>query len=156
MTIIVWDGRVLAADKQSTSVGQKRSVTKMFRTPDGGLVATSGDWDRAQEIIAWAKNGYKPEDCPAFQKESNDFVGALRISPEGRCYKYERSPYPMDFTSEVTLHGIYAMGSGRDYAYGAYGAGCRAPIAMVEIASRNCDSCGMGFDWATIDGSGTI
>ena len=155
MTIIVWNGEVLAADKMSTNAGQKRVVTKIFRTTDGSLVSFSGDWDQAQGLLAWANNGYKPEEHPKFQ-ETNDWVGMLRIAPDGRCLKYERSPHPMDFTEDVTANGIYAMGSGRDYAYGAKGAGCLLSEQMVQIASRFCEGCGLGFDWAKLDGSGSI
>ena len=68
MTVIVWNGEVLAADKMSTDGGQKRAVTKIYRTTDGSLVAFTGDWDNAQTMLVWANNGFDPDKFPEFQK----------------------------------------------------------------------------------------
>lgn len=156
MTVIVWNGEVLAADKMSTDGGQKRAVTKIYRTTDGSLVAFTGDWDNAQTMLVWVNNGFDPDKFPEFQKSNDLWVGVLRITPDGRCLKYSRSPHPMDYTEDVKRLGVYAMGSGRDYAYGAFGAGVKLSELAVEITSRYCEGCGLGFDWAKLDGTGSI
>tara|TARA_R110000822_G_scaffold35007_10_gene98893 strand:- start:222 stop:689 length:468 start_codon:yes stop_codon:yes gene_type:complete len=155
MTIIVWNGEVLAADKMADNAGHKGVVTKIRRVNEGSLVAFTGDWDHAQAMFAWAQDGFEIAKHPECQKGA-DWVGMMRITPDGRCLKYERSPYPSDFTEEVMAAGIYAMGSGRDYAIGAYGAGCLLSEQMVQITNKYCVGCGLGFDWAKLNGDGTI
>ena len=108
MTIVVWDGSVLAADKQATTNDLVRKVTKIRRI-HGNLVAVSGDWDRGQEVFDWYEKGAEPEKMPAFRK-TDDFVGMLVITPDKRILKYERSHVPMDFSEEDW----FCMGSGRD------------------------------------------
>jgi hypothetical protein len=51
MTVIVWDGKTLAADKQATQADLKRKVTKIHRLR-GHLVGVSGDWDRGRRVDA--------------------------------------------------------------------------------------------------------
>jgi len=147
MTIIVWDGKTLAADKQATHSDLVRKVTKVRRIR-GHLVAVSGDWDRAQELFKWFELGADETKYPEFQKTDNDFVGMLVITPEKRILKYERSPVPMDFTEEDW----FCMGSGRDYAYGALYMGATAPIAVMA-ASAFASSCGEGVDTITLEGN---
>jgi 20S proteasome alpha/beta subunit len=144
MTIVVWDGSVLAADKQATTNDLVRKVTKIRRIR-GNLVAVSGDWDRGQEVFDWYESGAEPEKMPAFQK-TDDFVGLLVITPDKRILKYERSHVPMDFSEEDW----FCMGSGRDYAYGALYMGATAPIAVMA-ASAFSSSCGHGVDILTLE-----
>lgn len=144
MTIIVWDGKTLAADKQATNSDLVRKVTKIRRIR-GHLVGVSGDWDRAQEIFDWFERGAEHEKLPAFQK-ADDFIGLLVITPDKRIFKYERSHVPMDFSEEDW----FCMGSGRDYAYGALYMGANAASAVMA-ASAFSTSCGEGVDTLTLE-----
>ncbi len=146
MTIIVWDGVTLAADKQSTTAGLKRRVTKIFEI-NGNLVGFSGDWDYAQALKRWFMNGCKPEEHPKHQDHNDNWVGMLVITPSKQVFKYERSPYPMDFTEA----GAHCIGSGRDYAYGALAMGADARTA-VKVACTLDTGCGMGIDFLTFEG----
>lgn len=145
MTIIVWDGKTLAADKQMTNGGLKHKATKIFKI-DGHLVGVTGDFDYAQAMLEWFRNGAKPESFPDHQKEDSKFVGMLVITPNKQILKYERSPYPIDFTE----CGVTCIGSGRDYAYGALYMGATAYRA-VEAACQYDTHCGMGIDVLTLD-----
>lgn len=145
MTVVVWDGKKLAADKMVVSGDLRRTITKI-RKIRGHLCAISGDFDRGQEILEWFARGAKPEDCPAFQKDNNDWVGLLVITPDKRVLKYERSPYPMDMTES----GRHAIGSGRDFAYAALHLGEDAEGA-VRVASELCPTCGHGVDVLTLE-----
>lgn len=118
----------------------KRPVTKLRRI-NGDCCGVAGDWDIGQEILHWYERGAKPEDYPEFQKKENEFVGLLVVTKDKRVLKYERSPYPMDFTEA----GVFAMGSGRDFAYGALECGADA-IKAVWVASRYDAYCGFGVD----------
>ena len=144
MTVIVWDGKTLAADKQATNAGLKRRVTKLRRIR-GHLCAVSGDFDYAQELLHWFEAGADPATYPDCQK-TNEWVSLLVITPERRILKFERSPYPADFTED----GVYAMGSGRDFAIAAVYLGFDAAKG-VEVASVFESGCGMGCDTLSFD-----
>lgn len=146
MTIIVWDGETLAADKQATTNDLVRKVTKIRRIR-GHLVGVSGDWDRGQEVFDWFEKGAEPEKMPAFQKVTDDFVGMLVITPDKRVLKYERSHVPMDFSEEDW----FCMGSGRDYAYGALYMGADAASAVMAACAFS-PSCGEGVDILRLEG----
>lgn len=143
MTIICYDGKTLAADKRAVTMGLPRTVTKIHKIR-GHLVGCAGDAAPGRELIAWFERGADPADVPAFQCTS-DHVGMLVITPDARILKYERGPYPIDFTEE----GVYAFGSGRDYAMAAMALGCDARQA-VELASRFDIDCGNGVDMLTL------
>lgn len=147
MSIIVWDGKTLAADKQATHSDLKRRVTKIRRIR-GHLVGVSGDWDRAQELLQWFEQGADVEKIPSFQKTADDYVGMLVITPDRRVLKYERTHVPMEYSEED----CYCMGSGRDYAYGALFMGANAESA-VRAAITFASSCGMGVDTLTLEGN---
>lgn len=145
MTVIVWDGKVLASDMQSTNAGLKRKATKI-RKIGGRLYGVSGDWDRAQMLFRWIESGKRPEDWPEFQKGNDDWVGLLEIREDGSAWKFERVPEPYRCEEDY-----FAMGSGRDYAYGALAMGADAETA-VRIASSFDNGCGMGVLTLTLEG----
>lgn len=139
MGVIVWDGKTLAADRRAVQGGTIRIVNKLRRLR-GHLVACDGDWDRAQEMFHWFEQGADPEKAPPFMRSNDDWVPMLVITPDKKVLKYERSPYPMDFTLTVDEHSCYAMGSGHAFAMGAaiYGA---TAIEAARLASVFCPSC---------------
>jgi hypothetical protein len=147
MTVIVWDGKTLAADKLAVQGDLKRTVTKIRRLR-GHLVGVSGDWDRGQELLHWFVEGADPSKYPEFQKTDNDFVGMMAVRPDGCVIKFERSPYPMEYPEEKW----YCIGSGRDFAYGALWMGANAKVA-VQVAMSFASSCGMGIDTLTLEAS---
>jgi hypothetical protein len=153
VTVIVWDGVRLAADKLSVQSGLKRPVTKIRKleiSDQTYLCGAAGDWDLAQEMFLWFRNGAKPEDEPPFMRNKDDWVAFVVITPEKRVLKYERSPYPIDFTEAVEHDGFYVFGNGRELAIGAMAAGSDV-VEAIEITSRFLDSCGMGVDVLTFD-----
>lgn len=145
MTIIVWDGKTLAADKQATNSGLKLTVTKIRKIREH-LVGFSGDLDYAFAMANWFENGAKVEDFPKHQEDSEKWVGMIVITPDKKVLKYERSPYPMDFTENNAL----CIGSGRDFAFGALAMGANAHKAVM-IACLYENGCGMGIDTLTFE-----
>lgn len=144
MTVIVWDGKTLATDKQATQSELVRTVTKS-RIIRGHLCAVAGDWDLAQEMFMWFEKGAKPDDVPPFFRSKDDWVAFVAITPDKRVLKFERSPYPMDFTETVEKDGWFVFGSGRDFAVGALAMGA-SPEEAVMVASKYCTTCGNGVD----------
>lgn len=142
MTIIVWDGQTLAADKRAECNGLARTVTKIRRVR-GHLVGTSGNAARGVELVAWFERGADPATWPKYQ-ENDDFVDMLVITPDGKVLKYERSAYPIHFEDKQ-----FAMGSGRDYAMAVLSLGFYARRA-VEVACEHATDCGNGIDTLTL------
>ncbi len=89
MTVIVWDGKTLAADKQATNSGLKRKVTKIYKI-HGDLVGFSGDFDYAFAMKKWFEGGARVEEFPKHQEDNDKWVGVLVITPQRRVFKYER------------------------------------------------------------------
>ena len=144
MTVIAWDGSILAADRQSTNNGMKRAVTKIKKIGDS-LYGISGSFDRGVTVLNWVEAGKDPQEWPEFQQKEEDYCFLLEIAPGGIIYKYEREPYPIHI-EEIQ----YAQGSGRDYAMGAMFMGANA-VEAVKAACEFDVSCGMGIDILALD-----
>ncbi len=138
MTVIAYDGYTLAADKQATGGGMKRSITKVFRVGDLA-VGFAGASSQSMQMLEWVRAGRRPELFPDSQRDKDDWAGVVVIEG-GRVLVYERTPYPILFEDPV-----FAYGSGRDFALAAMFLGVDARKA-VAVACQFDDSCGMGID----------
>lgn len=147
MTVIVWDGKHLAADKQATEGGLRHTTTKIKRIEKGKfkgyLMAGAGCTSQANHMMAWFELGAEPESFPKYQDTEDLSAQLLVIAPSREILRFDFNPIPCVFYDEV-----YAMGSGRDVAMGAMAMGADAKQA-VEIASEICSGCGMGIDVIT-------
>ena len=141
MTVIAWDGKTLAADKQSTICGNPATVTKIYRVP-GGMVAFSGSGSHAMELLTWFKAGRDPATYPRCRSaDQEDGAGSLFISDQREIHLYSHvSPF-----CEVLEQRFYARGAGRDYALAAMHLGHDARTA-VEVACALDNTCGRGID----------
>lgn len=142
MTVVAWDGKTLAADRRCTRGGTIYSTLKIHRVGDM-LVGMSGGTDYCAALLAWFKNGAKPEDWPETQKDP-DYACALVIV-DGMAFTYDRTPVPVPM-----LEPICAIGSGREVALGAMTAGATA-AESVHIATRWMSDCGNGVDTLTLE-----
>lgn len=138
MTVIAWDGKTLAADKQTTDAGLRLKTTKIFKFGNL-LVGGCGDTARIVEMREWIENGCKKEDLPAFQRDAATFAPMLVID-NGRCCQYWNGHLPIWIED-----GFAAIGSGRDFALAAMYLGKTAREA-VEIACHFETGCGNGVD----------
>ena len=137
MTVIAWDGKTLAADKQATQYSQKQVVTKIFKLDDGSLAAISGQSVYGLQIIEWLKNG---GDYPNNKTTNEESCAEVLHIKNGKLYKYSQLATPM-----LVEQDIFAMGSGQDYAIAAMHCGKSAKEA-VEITNMYSSDCGMGID----------
>lgn len=144
MTVIVWDGKTLAADKRTSFGGQHATVTKLYRLR-GFLVGCAGGSAQNAEMRAWFAAGADPEKLPACQRDAEKCVSMLVIAPDGSVTQYENSPHPF-----VIENKSWAIGSGRDFAMAAMYLGCDAHRA-VEVASMLDLNCGNGIDTLTLE-----
>ncbi len=140
MTIIAWDGTTLAADKASTVVGLRLTVTKIFKVY-GRLLAFTGDSDDAMQLLAWFKAG---ADSATYPKALEKDETAGYVFDGKSVLKYTKSAYP-----ELLEDKFVAAGSGRDYALAAMHLGFDAKRA-VEVACHFDTGCGNGIDTLTL------
>lgn len=140
MTVVAWDGRTLAADKQSTASSCKAAVRKV-RHIDGKLVGGSGNAAAIMEHMAWLERGARVEEFPPRLRSDEVPSILLVIEPSGRILSYENGPYPIEMCGP-----FYAIGGGRDFAIAAMDLGFNAIVAC-EVAGRHSSGCGMGVDW---------
>jgi ATP-dependent protease HslVU (ClpYQ) peptidase subunit len=136
MTTIAWDGRTLAADKQSTWGGTPTRTRKIFRAkhPDGRVMiyGCAGLTHECQAYTRWIDG----------EIEKPDFtdISILSIDQKGRIWYANQS---MLWARIITKR--WAIGSGCDYALGAMAAGKSAADA-IRIASKLDVNIGLGVD----------
>lgn len=141
MTVIVWDGTTLAADRQGVATEMRSIRTKIYRNDEREIVyGYTGDLARGLIVIDWYLKGADPNQFPKHQEGIDDSWGRLIVADKNGCRCYEDSPFPLPVEQQYM-----AWGSGRDYAMGALAMGADARKA-VEIASKFCITCGLGVD----------
>lgn len=139
MTIIVWDGKTLAADKRAT-YGDIICTVKKIERIHGLLVAGAGDLQFIQPMFQWVRDGRKPEEFPEHQKSKEEWQPILVIELDGTPSMYERSAYPIRYE-----HQFVVLGSGREFARAALHLGKTAEEA-VQCAIELSHNCGNGID----------
>lgn len=137
MTIIAWDGKTLAADRQSTSNNMRRTTCKIYRVSDG-LIAITGSGCHGVALLDWFRGERDPL---AWPKESGEIANIIHVTRQG-VFVYAGD---LPAFGEPVLDSFVAFGSGRDYAMTAMHLGKTAAEA-VEIACLFDVSCGMGID----------
>ena len=140
MTVIAWDGKTLAADKQATYHGVKYTTNKLHRLKNGSIAAGSGSSVQIATMINWLDSGADPKEFPKSQEAIENTAGILVITKDKRIMKYESTPYPLEYLDERV-----ADGSGHEFALCAMYLGKTAKEA-VEVACVFDTDCGMGVD----------
>ena len=140
MTVIVWDGKTLAADRRACFGTFHRSMKKILRLADGSLAGFAGDAAYCAQAIQWVNDGMVAADFPASQRSRETFAGLMIIKTDRTIWKLEDTPYPFQIQDHQ-----FSTGSGRDYAMAAMHLGCSA-VAAVEVACALDSSCGNGID----------
>lgn len=144
MTVIAWDGRTLAVDRQSTHAGLRRGVQKYRKLKGGGIVAWCGALTAGLIMAEWYEAGADLSKYPKCQ-DSDDNAEIVVIRPRGAILTYDLHPAAIKYPRSRP----WAWGCGRDYALGALAHGATA-IEAVKIASKFDTHCGMGVDWHTL------
>jgi hypothetical protein len=143
MTVIVWDGTTLAADREAGDNWIKcNSVTKIARIA-GHLVGCAGPASAAREMQAWFAGGADPATFHESLRKL-DSLTMLAIAPDGTITVYQNTPYPVIYVPGQ-IGNRYAIGSGKEAAMAVMLAGHDARRA-VEITSLVCAGCGNGVD----------
>ena len=139
MSVVAWDGRFIAADKQATNSGLRIKTTKMRKLNSGEITAWTGDQDSGLALARWYEAGASHEKWPDFQKDKENWTRLIVAGPRGVVF-FEQQPEP-----QVVEEPFMAWGSGRDFAMGALAHGATAEEAVI-ITCRFCITCGLGVD----------
>lgn len=140
MSVIAWDGKTLAADRQCTNNGLKYEAIKIWQLETGEVVAVCGHMDSGLAMKHWFITGADPQQWPKVQEDNDRWSRLIVLRPNGELYQYERCPYP-----ERIIASRLAWGAGADYAMGAMAMGADARRA-VEITNEHSEGCGFGVD----------
>lgn len=138
MTVIAFDGKTLAADRQNTCECMSFTVRKIARTEDGILLAAAGKGTHAMQLLRWALEGFTAPYpiCP----DKDNYADLWRIEPDGKILVYQNAPEPLRY-----LDPTFVAGCGREAAAGAMLMGADARRA-VEVACQVNIYCGGGID----------
>lgn len=138
MSVIAWDGKHVAADRQATNADMRRATRKVWRISGDEIAACTGEEAGGLDMVRWYEMGAAREKFPAAQ--ATDRWTRLIVFTERGAKVYEQAPEPIILTKP-----FMAWGSGRDFAMGAMAMGADARRA-VQIASKFNIACGMGVD----------
>jgi ATP-dependent protease HslVU (ClpYQ) peptidase subunit len=142
MSIVAWDGKTLAADRQASYGDTVRTIKKLWKLVNGEVVAVIGTYANCLMVKQWYENGAKQEEWPECQKKE-DWAQLIVVKKEG-CFYYDSQPLPLEIVDPFC-----AWGNGRDVAIGAMEMGADA-VKAVEIASKHIDGCGQGCDYVMV------
>ncbi|PPC99619.1 MAG: hypothetical protein CTY35_03520 [Methylotenera sp.] len=139
MSVIAWDGNIIAADRQGTHAGLITTNTKLYQLDNRTVVGFVGSKSEGLALIEWYKAGAKPADHPKF--DNAEGFTYLIVVKDKQCFIYESQPYALKVEDA-----FLAWGAGRDFAIAAMHLGKNA-IGAVEVASIFNDSCGNGVTY---------
>jgi len=138
MSVVVWDGKTLAADTQGTVGSQISRTSKIFRHKNArlGLV---GNYGRGLELVEWFKSGEKIAKFPELD-DDEDYAALIVIKDGETPYVY-----PGNERKEPVLDSFYAWGSGSNFALGALQMGASA-VEAVEATCRWSTDCSLPYE----------
>lgn len=145
MSVVAYDGRVLAADRIGICGDVKtHNSPKIVRLHTGAVVAWTGTHIYGRIMADWYARGAVAEDWPSFQR-TDEWV-CLVVYDKGSCFFYETEPLVVPVESPY-----WAWGSGQEVALGVLYAGGGAEMA-VQAACDHCLTCGGGVDSFLLEG----
>jgi hypothetical protein len=142
MTIIAFDKKTLAADKQCNFGDGKCKTTKIHKVLHH-VVGMTGKACDDYRLCRWIEKGMVIEDWP-FVEEDEELMEAIVINTktgEVRRYTTECKGYYEDL-SEADF---FAIGAGCNYAMMAMHLGYSAEDAVLKT-NELCPTCGLGVD----------
>ena len=149
MSVIVWDGKIVAADRQMTSGDLKRTYTKLHHVATDPVrrewsrefvVAGVGSADELLALVDWARKGFVRSEWPDFMRKKDCETKMIVVSASGVALHFEGEPYGIPVKDS-----FIAWGSGRELSMGAMAMGASATQA-VRVACHHSPFCGMGID----------
>lgn len=130
MSVIVWDGVTLASDSDMNDGQVKVPFEKIWREGQR-LCGVVGPVSDCLKLRAWVKEGSIPDKYPTISPDAYLVI----VYPNGELTRFTASGIPI-----ATFHKRLALGTGRDFAYGAMFMGASAEDA-VRAAIKYSASC---------------
>lgn len=136
MSVVAWDGHVLAADSATwTSAGATllHRQSEKIHAAGEGYVAGVGNRIDVTRFAAWAAGGFRVDQKFTFARDDS---AMFYIDAKNRCWHFDQhltkdtQPWPAKVS----------MGSGGELAWGAMHAGASA-IEAVRIAIKFNEGC---------------
>lgn len=141
MSVIAFDGKMMAADRQMTSGESKYTTTKIFK--EGNLImGFTGTMPTGIALMDWVKNGC--QDKFDFNEEYASDILFFNTGTKELWLSNGMTPFRIQ-------DDLFSMGSGADIALAAMKLGKTAKEA-VELANEINVFCGMGVDVIYING----
>lgn len=141
MSVIVFDGRYLAADRRCVSDGVTQTVAKIgeLEKPRGCFNAwgVTGDFAFGMAIREWWLARRKNDDFP---KPYKDAYARFFVFAPGLVREFAAQPNHVDIKTNA-----FAAGSGRDFALMALHLG-KSVKEAVKLTSELTIDCGNGVD----------
>lgn len=129
MSVVAWDGKRIAADTFSCYGNIKHSTTKLWRLSNGWFLGVVGEVSEGIAVKeyyeSWIRHGVFPTVKPTFKDSTCLLVqgdNAWTVETEN----IKEVPITLPF---------FAIGSGKDMAMGAMGAG-KTAYQAVEITAQ--------------------
>ena len=137
MTVIAWDGEVLATDTQCTLGNAKYQSPKAWYESVGGsacIITGVGALKNIHRHKEWVIKNDPSIEFPYRELETHYYQFIL-VTKNG-LLRYEGTPYPIE-------HGVNAcaFGEASDFAYGALAMGATA-VEAVQVAIKYSHQCG--------------
>lgn len=142
MTVIAWDGKILAADKQMTSNTTISITTKIklveARSTNKYLIGVTGSIGDLQAFCNWFIAECGTENYPKNFIDGN--ATAIVINEVGEINLYETTPFGTLLQTKT-----FAIGSGKQFAMASMYYGHDA-VEAVKLACQFDAYCGQGID----------
>jgi len=130
MSVLVWDGETLACDSDMNDGQVKVPFDKTWREGQRlcGVVGPIADCVKLRD---WVRGGAIPDRYPTIAPDAYLVI----VYPNGELTRFTATGIPI-----ATFHKRIALGTGRDFAYGAMFMGASATDA-VRAAIKYSASC---------------
>lgn len=132
MSVLVWDGKTMAADSYGNDGFAAFPVTKLWEV-DGNLCGAVGGVQAVSLLETWTNRDYDLEEYP---QEARLNKAQLLVAADKHLVRYNGTPIAI----RLPLKTMLAIGEGSQYAYGALDMGATAEQA-VAIAIDRCIYC---------------
>jgi len=139
MSVVAWDGKILAADRMGMFSDTIRTIQKLWKLSNGEVVAVVGPISTGLLVKEWYEAGANRKELPECQK--TDEWAQLIVASKDGCFYYDSQPVQIK-----VMDPFCAWGIGREVALGAMEMGGDA-VKAVEIASKHVSGCGRGCDY---------
>lgn len=132
MSVIAWDGKILACDRAANDGVNKWQVDKIWEI-NGKILACMGSVDNVHKVVSWFLDG-----ATARYPVMSAMTHLIYLCPDRGMVRYNHTGTPV-------VHGsnLFAIGEGRDFAYGALALGHTA-IEAVQAANKFSIFCDFG------------